>query len=55
MLQSIWAAQRTRGFVPRPADQVEAERQDVREQWEERLQAIRRLQEESQRLRGLQP
>lgn len=55
MMQSIWAGQRERGFVPRPDEQVEAERREAREHWEERLQAIWRLQEESRRLRELQP
>ena len=55
MMQSIWAGQKARGFVPRPAEQVEAERRETREHWEERLQAIERLREESRRLREQQP
>ncbi len=51
MMQSIWAGQKARGFVPRSAEQVEAERQETREHWEERLQAIEGLQQESRRLR----
>jgi hypothetical protein len=54
MLQSIWTGQKARGFVPRPADLVEAERQESRQQWDERLHAIRQLQEESRRLRERQ-
>lgn len=55
MMQSIWAGQKTRGFVPRSAEQVEAERREAREHWEERLQALGRLQEESRRLREQTP
>ncbi|APW61882.1 hypothetical protein [Paludisphaera borealis] len=55
MMQSIWAGQKARGFVPRSAEQVEAERRETREHWEERLQAIERLREESRRLREQHP
>jgi hypothetical protein len=55
MIQSIWAGQKARGFVPRSAEQVEAERRETREHWEERLQAIERLREESRRLREPHP
>ncbi len=55
MMQSIWAGQKARGFVPRSAEQVEAERRETRERWEERLQAIERLGAESHRLREQHP
>jgi len=55
MMKSIWAGQKARGHVPRSAEEVEAERWETREGWEERLQAIERLQEESRRLRGQKP
>jgi hypothetical protein len=51
MMQSIWDGQKARGFTPRSAARVEAERQESRKHWEERLQTIGRLQEESRRLR----
>lgn len=51
MMRSIWAGQKARGHVPRSAEEVEAERRETREMWEERQQAIERLQEESRRLR----
>ena len=54
MLKSIWAGQRARGHVPRSAEEVEAQRQETREAWEERQRGIERLQEESRRLRELQ-
>lgn len=55
MLKSIWAGQTARGQIPRAAEEVEAERRTARESWEERQQAIQRLQEESRRLRQQQP
>ena len=54
MMKSIWAGRKARGHVPRSAEEVEAERRETREGWEERQQAIERLQEESRRLRGQQ-
>lgn len=50
MMQSIWAGQKARGHVPRSADEVEAERQETRADWEERQEAIERLQEESRQI-----
>ncbi len=55
MMRSIWEGQRARGFTPRSAEQVEAERREEREHWEERLRAVTRLQEESRRLREQNP
>jgi hypothetical protein len=51
LLNSIWAGQHARGHVPRSAEQVEAERRQIREEWEERTREIERIQEESRRLR----
>lgn len=55
MMRSIWDGQKTRGFSPRPAEEVEAERRETRQHWEERLQAIEALQAESRCLRERQP
>jgi hypothetical protein len=55
MMKSIWAGQKARGHIPRSADEVEAERRETRESWEERQRAIERLQEESRRIREQQP
>ena len=55
MMEAIWEGQEARGFVPRSAEHVEAERCETRENWEERLQGIERLREESRRLREQQP
>src|SRR5438477_12997334 len=55
MMKSIWAGQKARGHIPRSAEEVEAERHETRESWEERQQAIERLQAESRRLREQPP
>jgi len=52
MMKSIWLGQKARGHAPRSAEEVEAERREVREGWARRQGAIERLQEESRRLRG---
>ena len=51
MMEEIWAGQKARGFVPRTVEEVEAQRRETRESWEDRQQALERLQEESRRLR----
>src|SRR5947209_2565116 len=51
MLEGIWEGQRQRGHVPRTAEDVEGERRAVREEWEERMRAIERIQEEARSLR----
>ena len=51
MMRTIWAGQQARGHVPRSVEEVEAERQQTREEWEERMREIDRIQEESRRLR----
>ncbi|HVA46621.1 MAG TPA: hypothetical protein VNH11_09630 [Pirellulales bacterium] len=55
MMKSIWAGQKARGHVPRSAEEVEAERRETRESWEQRQEAIERLQAESRRLRERLP
>jgi hypothetical protein len=54
MMKSIWAGQKARGHVPRSAEEVEAERRETRDSWEERQRAIEQLQEQSRRLREQQ-
>jgi hypothetical protein len=51
MLKGIWATQQARGHVPRSVEEVEAERRQVREEWEERLREIERIRGEARRLR----
>jgi hypothetical protein len=51
MMQGIWEGQKARGHVARSAEEVEAERRATREEWEERMQAIDRVQEAAHKLR----
>jgi hypothetical protein len=55
MMQAIWAGQQARGHLPRSVAEVEAERRQIREEWEERMREIDRIQEESRRLRQQNP
>ena len=50
-MNRVWAGQKDRGHVPRSAEAVEAERELVREEWEERMQAIGRIQAEARKAR----
>ena len=52
MMRGIWAGQKARGHVPRSAEDVEAERRAVRDEWDERMAGINRIQEEAKRLRA---
>ena len=51
MMQRIWEGQKKRGHVPRNREQVEAERRQMREEWEERMQRIERIQAEARQAR----
>ena len=51
MMEEIWAGQKARGHVPRSEEEVESERRRVREEWEDRMREIERIQIESRRLR----
>jgi hypothetical protein len=53
MMEEIWAGQQARGHVPRSVEDVEAERRQIREEWEDRMQEIERIQAEARRLRDL--
>jgi hypothetical protein len=52
LMQGIWAGQKARGHIARSAQEVEVERQAVRDEWEERMARITRIQEEARRLRA---
>ena len=52
LLRGIWAGQKARGHVPRSAEDVEAERRSVRDEWDERMERISRIQEEAEQLRA---
>jgi hypothetical protein len=50
-MQALWAAQRARGHVPRSSQEVEEERQAVRDEWEDRMRRIEQIQDEAARAR----
>lgn len=52
MMQHLWDGQKARGHVPRSAEEVETERQALREEWDERMRTIEQIQSEARRLRG---
>jgi hypothetical protein len=51
-MQKIWEGQRTRGHIPRSAAEVEEDRRAIREEWDERMAEIGRIQQEADRLRS---
>ena len=50
-MEAIWADQKRRGHVARSVQEVEAQRQALREEWEERMRRIERIQAEAEELR----
>ncbi len=50
-MRTIWAGQKARGFVPRTTAEVEAERRQVREEWEEQMRRIERTRAEAEAIR----
>ncbi len=55
LMQAIWAGQAARDHVARIAEEIEADRRLVREQWDVRMARIQQLQEEAGRLRARHP
>jgi hypothetical protein len=55
MMQGIWETRRKAGLQPRSAEEIEAERRAVREEWEERMRRLDVIREEARRLRGQGP
>jgi hypothetical protein len=51
MLKGIWAARAAAGLMPRSVAEVEAQRQQLREETEQEITEALQLQEESRRLR----
>lgn len=51
MMKAIWAGQKSRGHVPRSSAEVEADRRQIREDWDERMREMERIQEECRQLR----
>jgi hypothetical protein len=52
LIDEIWTAQKARSFVPRTAEEVEAEHQQLQAEAEEEIEGAIRLQEESRKLRS---
>jgi hypothetical protein len=50
-MQALWAAQRARGHRPRSDQEVEEERQAVRDEWEDRMRRIEQIQAEAAQMR----
>jgi 50S ribosomal subunit-associated GTPase HflX len=50
-MQAIWNGQKARGFVPRSVEEVEAERRQVRDEWEERMQRLEQIRAEAEAIR----
>jgi hypothetical protein len=50
-MTAMWVAQKARGHVPRTEADVEADRGELRLEWEERMARIARIQEEADRPR----
>jgi hypothetical protein len=51
VLDRIHAEQQARGYMPRTREEIDAQINEMRDEWEERQQAIERLQEECARAR----
>jgi hypothetical protein len=51
MMEQIWKDLKASGHVPRSAEEVEAERQTFRDEWDERQEALERIHLECERLR----
>src|SRR4051812_6983162 len=54
-MEKIRADLRATGYVPRSAEEVEAERQAFREEWDERQEELERIHEECERQREQPP
>lgn len=50
-MQTIWAGQKARGHVPRSVADVEAEKQAARDEWDERMRRLERIQAEAKAAR----
>jgi len=50
-MQAMWNAQKARGHVARSVEEVEAERRQIREEWDERMQRIEQVRAEAEAIR----
>jgi hypothetical protein len=51
-MRVLWEGQKARSFVPRTVHEVEAERQAMREEWEQRMGRIEQIQAEAEQIRN---
>jgi hypothetical protein len=51
MMEQIWADLKACGHVPRSVEEIEAERQAFRDEWDERQEGLEQIHLESERLR----
>jgi len=51
VMNEIWEGQRARGFVPRSGEEVNAELEAARDEWEEHQLALEKIQEEARKAR----
>ena len=51
MMDQIWSDLKASGHVPRSVEEIEAERQAFREEWDERQVALEQIQLDGERLR----
>lgn len=54
-LETIWADRKARGVQPRSAEEIDAEINAMRDEWEDHQQALERIQEEGRRSREAPP
>jgi hypothetical protein len=47
-MQAIWHGQKARGHQPRSVNEVEADRQALREEWDERMRRLEQIQAEAE-------
>lgn len=55
VMNAIWEGQKARGHVPRSHDEIDAELEAERQEWEEHQQALEQIQDESRRNREQPP
>lgn len=54
-LEKIWAERKERGIQPRSAEEIDAEINAMRDEWEDHQLALERIQEEGRRSREKPP
>lgn len=51
MMEQIWSDLKASGYVPRSVEEIEAERQAFRDEWDERQEALEQIHRECEQLR----